>query len=114
MEIEWTDADPLTGGRRYVCAVKFARKWAFKVRLHRRAEWDKSAAVTRDMWETLLDALERRYRRREGVTDEDLAAVRKQLAEFREPPEIGEEELTTEPQRPQRQDQHREEEERED
>ena len=29
------------------------------------------------MWETLLDALERRYRRREGVSDEDLARVRK-------------------------------------
>jgi hypothetical protein len=32
------------------------------------------------MWETLLDAMERRYRRREGVSDEDLAAVRKILA----------------------------------
>jgi hypothetical protein len=88
MEIEWTDTDPATGGRRYVCAVKFARRWAFKVRLHRRAEWDKTAPVTRDMWETLLDAMERRYRRREGVTDEDLAAVRKVLADFREPPAI--------------------------
>jgi hypothetical protein len=84
MEIEWTDTDPATGGRRYVCAVKFARKWSFKVRLHRRAPWEKDAPVTRDMWETLLEAMERRYRRREGVTDEDLAAVRKALAGFKD------------------------------
>ena len=88
MEIEWTDADPATGGRRYVCAVKFARKWAFKVRLHRRAPWEKDAPVTRDMWETLLEAMERRYRRREGVSDEDLAVVRKALADHRETPAV--------------------------
>lgn len=86
MEIEWTDTDPATGGRRYVCAWKFARRWHFKVRFHRRAEWDKTHPVTRDMWETLLEAMERRYRRREGVTDEDLTAVRKVIAELREPP----------------------------
>jgi hypothetical protein len=80
MEIEWTDADPETGDRRYVCAEKFARKWRFKVRHHRRAEWDRSAPVSRDMWETLLDAMERRYRRREGVSDEDIADVKKVLA----------------------------------
>jgi hypothetical protein len=38
------------------------------------------------MWETLLDALERRYRRREGVSDEDLRLVRAELAAFRDPP----------------------------
>ena len=38
--------------------------------------------MTRDMWETLLDALERRYPRREGVSDEDLAAVRKVIKEL--------------------------------
>jgi hypothetical protein len=32
------------------------------------------------MWETLLDGLERRYRRREGVSEEDIASVRKILA----------------------------------
>jgi hypothetical protein len=88
MSIEWTDTDPATGERRFVCAEKFARKWRFKVRFRRRTEWDRTAAVTRDMWETLLDALERRYRRREGVTDEDLAAVRRELADFRDPPTI--------------------------
>ena len=80
MEIEWTDADPLTGERRFVCAAKFARAWHFKVRFRRRTNWEPAPAVTRDMWETLLDALERRYRRREGVSDEDIARVRKVLA----------------------------------
>src|SRR5207253_2189971 len=80
MEIEWTETDPDTGGRRYVCAEKFARRWRFKVRLKRRTEWERGVEPSRAMWETLLDALERRYRRREGVTDDDLAAVRKLLA----------------------------------
>ena len=79
MEIEWTDTDPATGARRFVCAEKFARKWRFKVRFRRRTEWDRSVVATRGMWETLLEAMERRYWRREGVTDEDLAAVRQVL-----------------------------------
>jgi hypothetical protein len=87
MEIEWTDADPETGGRRFVCAEKFARRWRFKARFRRRTEWDRDVAVTRDMWETLLDALERRYRRREGVSEEDIADVRKVLGSL---PEEGE------------------------
>ena len=83
MEIEWTDTDPVTGARRYVQAEKFARKWRFRVRTRRRYEnWEAPAEVTRDMWETLLDALERRYPRREGVTDEDLRQVRAILADF--------------------------------
>ena len=80
MEIDWTDTDPGTGERRFVRAEKFARRWQFMVRARRRTEWDRTVVPTRDMWETLLDAMERRYRRREGVTDEDLAAVRKILA----------------------------------
>jgi hypothetical protein len=86
MEIEWTETDPRTGERRFVCAEKFARKWRFKARAKRRTEWDRDVPVTRAMWETLLDALERRYRRREGVSDEDLRLVRIELAAFRDPP----------------------------
>jgi hypothetical protein len=86
MEIEWTETDPLTGGRRFVRAEKFARKWRFKVRARRRTEWDRDVRVTRAMWETLLDALERRYQRREGVSDADLRLVRTELAVFRDPP----------------------------
>ena len=40
------------------------------------------------MWETLLDGLERRYRRREGVSEEDIARVRKVLATLRPTPEV--------------------------
>jgi hypothetical protein len=35
-----------------------------------------------------LDALERRYRRREGVSEDDLARVRKILSGWREAPSI--------------------------
>jgi hypothetical protein len=85
MEIEWTDTDPVTGAKRYVQAEKFAKKWRFRVRFRRRYEnWAEPDVVSRDMWETLLDALERRYTRREGVTDEDLKQVRAILAGLKE------------------------------
>ena len=84
MEIEWTDTDPGTGEKRFVCAEKFAREWRFLVRFRRRTNWEAAPAVTREMWETLLDALERRYRRREGVSEEDLTRVRKVLAGLRD------------------------------
>ena len=80
MEIEWTDTDPVTGAKRFVQAEKFAKRWRFRVRARRRTNWEAPAQVSREMWETLLDALERRYRRREGVTDEDLTRVRATLA----------------------------------
>jgi hypothetical protein len=88
MSIEWTDTDPGTGERRFVCAEKFARAWRFKVRFKRRTNWQWTEEVTREMWETLLDALERRYRRREGVSDEDLELVRKIIAGLRPAPEF--------------------------
>ena len=89
MEIEWVDEDPATGARRFVRAEKFARRWTFKVRFRRRTEWETPPAVTREMWETLLDALERRYQRREGVTDDDLAQVRQIIGDWRPPPAAG-------------------------
>lgn len=88
VEVQWTDTDPDTGERRFVAAEKFAREWRFKVRFKRRENWSRHVRVTRDMWETLLDALERRYQRREGVSDADLAAVRQILAGWRGPPEF--------------------------
>lgn len=86
MNIDWTDIDPATGLKRFVCAEKFAREWRFLVRFKRRTDWEDAPTVTLEMWETLLDALERRYRRREGVTDEDLKRVRKILANLRPDP----------------------------
>jgi hypothetical protein len=91
MEIEWTDADPATGEKRFVRARKFAREWSFDIRFKRRTNWEPAPVVTRDMWETLLDALERRYRRREGVSEDDLARVRRVLAALGEEESVEEE-----------------------
>ncbi len=88
MEIEWTDADPATGEKRFVRARKFARAWSFDIRFRRRTNWEPAPSVTREMWETLLEALERRYHRREGVSEEDLARVRKVLATLKPEPEF--------------------------
>ena len=79
IEIKWTDEDPETGQKRFVSAEKFAGEWSFKWKLQRRGEWTKGMEVTRDTWEYILDCLERRYRRREGVSDEDIDQVKKLL-----------------------------------
>jgi hypothetical protein len=88
VEVQWTDTDPDTGERRFVVATKFARKWSFKVRHKRREDWSPLRRQTRELWETLLDALERRYQRREGVKDEDLQDVRKIVANWTDGPEF--------------------------
>ena len=79
MEIKWTDVDPESGRRRYVFAERFAREWSFKWKLERRGEWRHGLTATREMWEILLDVLRRRYRRRQGVTDEDVIQVERIL-----------------------------------
>ncbi len=76
VEIQWTDTDPNTGEKRFVTVDRFARKWRFRVRLRRRENWMPPERISLDMWETLLDALERRYPRREGVSERDLIEVR--------------------------------------
>jgi hypothetical protein len=81
MEIKWHDIDPPTGQRRYLFAERFAGVWKFRWKLTRRGEWTRGLAATRDMWEHVLDALERRYWRREGVELEDIEQVKKLLAE---------------------------------
>ena len=87
MEIKWTDTDPATGERRWVRAERFAREWRFTYRSQRRGVWTPGPPPTRVMWEHVLDALERRYRRREGVTDADLAQVKNILARLPKPDE---------------------------
>ena len=42
------------------------------------------------MWEHVLDSLRRRYRRREGVSDEDVEQVERLLKDWREPPGVEE------------------------
>lgn len=85
VEVQWTDTDPDTGAKRFVAVERFAGAWTFRVKFHRRGDWETPARITREMWEELLDSLERRYRRREGVSEADLAAVRKKLANWHEP-----------------------------
>src|SRR5712691_1721255 len=80
LEIKWTDTDPATGQRRYLCAERFARVWRFRWKLQRRGEWTRWLEPTRAMWEHVLDSLQRRYRRREGVEEEDIEQVEQILA----------------------------------
>jgi len=84
MQVKWTDTDPATGQRRFLCAERFARVWRFRWKLQRRGEWTRGLQPTRVMWEQVLDRLRRRYRRREGVSDEDIEQVEKILAGWRE------------------------------
>src|SRR5439155_25645352 len=88
IEIKWTDEDPQTGARRFLCAERFARQWSFKWKLQRRGEWTKGLAPTRAMWEHVLDSLQRRYRRREGVSEADIAQVQRTLAQVKKREEI--------------------------
>lgn len=85
VEVQWTDTDPDTGDKRFVNVERFAGKWTFSVRFRRREDWQTPSKITREMWETLLEALERRFHRREGVTEDDLKAIRKILGTFPEP-----------------------------
>ena len=57
MQIKWTDTDPETGQRRFLCAERFAGVWSFKWKLQRRGDWTKGLEPTRAMWEHVLDSL---------------------------------------------------------
>ena len=81
IEIKWHDIDPETSQRRYLAADRFGGVWRFRWKLQRRGEWTRGLEPTRAMWEHVLDSLKRRYRRREGVDDDDIAQVEKILAE---------------------------------
>lgn len=84
MEIKWTDIEPETGARRFLCADRFAGEWRFRWKLQRRGPWNRGLEPTRAMWEHVLDSLRRRYRRREGVDDVDLEQVERILKDWRD------------------------------
>jgi hypothetical protein len=88
IQIKWTDEDPETGQRRFLRADKFAGEWSFRWKLQRRGDWTKGLVPTRAMWEHILDSLKRRYWRREGVSDEDIAQVERVLNDWKEPPAL--------------------------
>ena len=83
MDINWTDTDPETGAKRYIYAERFGGFWKFRMRTHRRGE-SKRISATREMWEVILENLERRFRRREGVDDDDVNQVKTILAELKD------------------------------
>jgi hypothetical protein len=83
MQIKWTDVDPESGKRRFLCAERFAGVWHFRWKLVRRGDWTRGLEPTRAMWEHVLDSLQRRYWRREGVSDEDVQQVERILAALR-------------------------------
>lgn len=89
IEIKWTDEDPETGERRFLCAEKFAGTWSFRWKMQRRGEWRRGLTPTREMWEHVLDSLRRRYRRREGVDDDDIEQVEKILRDLPVPRDLG-------------------------
>jgi hypothetical protein len=82
VEIKWKDTHPESGERRFLRAEKFAGGWYFSYRLQRRdVQWRK-LEPTREMWEHVLESIQRRYRRREGISDEDVAAVERILRDL--------------------------------
>jgi hypothetical protein len=66
-----------------LCADKFASQWRFKSRLQRRGDWTHGLAPTLEMWLHVLDSLQRRYRRREGVSDLDVEQVTRIVSQLR-------------------------------
>jgi hypothetical protein len=92
MQIKWTDTDPETGKRRFLSADRFAGAWTFRWKLQRRGEWTPGLPPSIEMWEIVLDALKRRYRRREGVSDEDVDQVERILAELKRKARLRDEE----------------------
>jgi hypothetical protein len=84
IEIKWTDTDPETGQRRFLCADKFAGQWRFKWRPQRRGDWQRGLEPTLEIWEHVLHSLHRRYRRRQGVSDEDVDDVTRIVAKLRQ------------------------------
>jgi hypothetical protein len=84
MEIKWNDSDPETGEKRQLLADRFARQWRFASRFRRGEQWQRNLEPTLEMWEHVLDTLERRYRRRDGVDDEDIDDVKRILARVKQ------------------------------
>jgi hypothetical protein len=91
IEIKWQGEDPETGEKRIILAEKFAKQWFFKWKAHRRDDWTKGLVPTRQIWEHILEALQRRYHRREGVEQTDLDQVQKILDEWPVPRDLEQE-----------------------
>jgi len=83
MKIQWRVTNPETGDETWICAERFARVWSFKTKAHRRDDWSKmTKKADRAIWEHLLDALKRKYTRRDEAELIDIADVEKILKEM--------------------------------
>ena len=63
-------------------AERFGKAWQFSFRTTRRGIWEPGPPPTRAMWEHILDVLERRFRLRHGVTDVEVAELKRILAKM--------------------------------
>lgn len=79
-EINWVMKSP-EGIKYDVCVSRWAGKFRFQYRAKGQDRWDYDRTPTRDDWETLLDALERRYSRK-LATEEEIEQVKKTLREW--------------------------------
>lgn len=64
------------GTRIDVRAVNFPKKWTLKYRPHDAEDWIYDWNAPRAEWETLLDALQRRYQRQQA-TQKDIDEVKR-------------------------------------
>jgi len=88
MHLQWTDYDPETNERRFIRAERFAGKWTFAQRATRRGIWEKITEPEKQLWIDLLESLERRLARREGIELADVATVKKMLENWKDPPTV--------------------------
>ncbi len=88
MHLQWTDYDPNTGERRFIRAERFAGKWTFAQRATRRGIWEAIAEPEKQLWIDLLESLERRLSRKEGIELADVAMVKRLLDNWKDPPEV--------------------------
>jgi len=72
------------GSKIEVRANKFPKRWTLKYRLKGDLDWTYDWEAPLSEWETLLDALERRYQRRHASI-EDLKEVRAVISRLKNP-----------------------------
>lgn len=91
MELKWTENDSETGERRHYEAQRHGRSWRFRAKIGRRGE-NSPIEPTRDHWESVLEIMLRKYQRRDGVDETDLAEVERILEQLPDKPAFDENE----------------------
>ena len=86
MEVTVFDTDPETGQKRQITAERFGGRWTFKHKVGRRGETRPGPEPTRAVWEAILETMESRCQRRQGVSSQDVDSVKRLLAAFQDAP----------------------------